>query len=284
LPSLLHNLLAEVHSVDESFRKRAGIAWYRGHCSADWELTSTLHRHIEWLTGRLRDPPNHRSLLRDEYKTLYRQFKSEAWPLLGPSERTEWGIIFAMQHYGFPTRLLDWTESFGCALYFAQHGRERGRAAAIWALNPEHLNQLSIHQNGIVGLDEITTLSDVPTNGWHPRYKAPKTDLPTIAVSPVFSNARMTAQRSKFTLSGDSFKPLNKQLQGLLVREGALVKLEVPAECFDEVEDFLRVAGLRAFSFMPDMEGLLREHKARIAKSLADSEKYFPDEFKTRPG
>jgi hypothetical protein len=71
-------------------------------------------------------------------------------------------------------------------------------------------------------------------------------------------------------------------MQGLLVREGALIKLDVPAECYDEVEDFLRVTGLRAFSFMPDMEGLLREHKARVEKSLTDTEKFFPDEFKGR--
>ena len=283
MPNLLHDLLEQVREIDDSFRKRAGIAWYRGHCSTDWELESTLHRHIERLTGRLIDPPNHRTLLRDEFRTLYRQFKSEAWPLLGPSERTEWGIVFAMQHYGFPTRLLDWTESFGCALYFAQFGRARGKAAAIWAMNPEHLNELSIQQNGIVGIDDIETPSDVHTSDWHPRYTAPQADLPTIAVSPVFSNARMTAQRSKFTLSGDSAKPLNKQLHGLLVREGALVKLDIPAECYDEVDDFLRITGLRAFSFIPDMEGLLREHKARVDKSLADTERFFPDEFKKRP-
>jgi hypothetical protein len=283
MANLLHDVLAQVHLIDESFRKRGSIAWYRGHRSANWELTSTLHRHIERLTERLIDPPNHRSLLRDQYRTLYRQFKGEAWPLLGQAERTEWGVIFAMQHNGFPTRLLDWTESFGCALYFMQYGRVRGEAAAIWALDPEHLNELTIQQNGIVGIDEIVTPSDVNTNDWHPRYSAPDADLPTIAVAPIFSNARMTAQRSKFTLSGDSFKPLNKQLHGQLVRDGALVQLDVPSECFDEIEDFLRITGIRAFSFMPDLEGLLREHKARIEKSMQDTETFFPDEYEKGP-
>ncbi|MBV8970101.1 MAG: FRG domain-containing protein [Verrucomicrobia bacterium] len=31
----------------------------------------------------------------------------------------DWDILFAMQQYRTPTRLLDWTEGLGVALYFA---------------------------------------------------------------------------------------------------------------------------------------------------------------------
>jgi len=277
MSKLLDDLLAEVRLVDEKIRKTAGVAWYRGHCNADWPLVSTLHRHVHRLsvdTSVKDDPAELREILRGEYRTLYRQFKNEAWPLLSDRERSEWGLIFAMQHYGIPTRLLDWTESAGCALFFAQQGRVKGDRAAIWVLDPERLNELTIGQNGIVTFDETTSGGDIDGRPWHPRFKQPENDLPTVAVAPLFANARMTAQRSKFTLSGDSFLPLNEQADGRLVNEHILVKIEIPPELFDELDDYLRVAGLRAFAFMPDFEGLRLEHEARVMRTLREIESF----------
>ena len=79
---------------------------------------SALHRHVIKMTSTLREmPANYFDYLRGEYKTLYRIFKGKVWPLLSEAQRSEWGVIFAMQHYGVPTRLMDWTESFTCALF-----------------------------------------------------------------------------------------------------------------------------------------------------------------------
>ena len=46
-----------------------------------------------------------------------------------------------MQHYGAPTRLLDWTESPLLALYFALKQNYGYYDAAIWMLNPSALTK-----------------------------------------------------------------------------------------------------------------------------------------------
>lgn len=250
-------------------------------------MKSTLHRYVERLTANIDPtvPPNElRHLLRDEAKTIYRRFKREAWPLLRPAERSDWGVVFTMQHYRLPTRLLDWTESFLCALFFAQQHREPGDAAAVWVLDSAGLNEVS-GIRGLVSLDEdtVSEKTTVEVRKWHPRWVPPPDDLCTIAVSPIFTNARMTAQRAAFTLTGDSFLPLEKQFDQRLIHEERLVKIELPPESFDEVEDYIRVAGVRAFTYFPDLEGLALDHERHITETLRETPKFFPDQVKKNP-
>lgn len=192
------------------------------------------------------------------------------------AERSDWGVLFTMQHYRLPTRLLDWTESFACALFFAQQHRRAGEAAAIWVLDAERLNEVSVGRSGLIALDESVDESTFNVRLWHPKWVPPPEDLATVAVSPIFTNPRMTAQRSVFTLSGDGFPPLQEQFGGRLAGDGILRKLELPPEGFDEVEEYLNVNGLGAFTYFPDLEGLAMDHEARVEAMLRDTRKFFP--------
>jgi hypothetical protein len=52
---------------------------------------------------------------------------------------SEWDEYFLMQHYGLPTRFLDWSESALVALYFAvgaEPRRHEPSDAAVWMLDP----------------------------------------------------------------------------------------------------------------------------------------------------
>ena len=270
--------------MGERFRAEGSVAWYRGERDLTWKLKSTLHRHTDRLTEGLAEPWNEAERiqhLRDEYKTLYRKFQTEAWPLLEAHERSDWGVVFTMQHFSLPTRLLDWSESFACAVFFAQLRRKPEDAASIWVLDPHHLNELGCGRSGVVALHEdASDPADPDTMRWHPKRMPPAEPLQTIAVSPIYTNTRMVQQRARFTQMGDSFLPLDEQFDGALVQQDRLRRIVLPPETFAAAEAFLSAAGLNAFSFFPDLQGLALKHEAQVESDIRFARKCFPESFR----
>ena len=108
--------------------------WYRGHANKSWELIPKVQRG---LVG------NDEELFRKE-QSLTNDFQARASVINLPKpkldEYANW--LTLMQHYGLPTRLLDWSRSPLIALYFAvSDNNERKKDACIWILKPEKLNE-----------------------------------------------------------------------------------------------------------------------------------------------
>jgi hypothetical protein len=81
------------------------ILWYRGHTNSEFYLLANLLRYKNGL---------------EKERYLFNSFQKFADRILQRRD-SEWETLFEMQHYGVPTRLLDWSETFGIALFFAAH-------------------------------------------------------------------------------------------------------------------------------------------------------------------
>src|SRR2546428_5902303 len=104
-----------------------GNFWFRGHADAMWDLTPKLYRADSHL--KLEDEDE----IRNDFKSRGRQLLAEPFQPANDKER-----YFLMQHYGAPTRLLDWTDGSLLALYFALRSQhpDHPKAAAVWMLDP----------------------------------------------------------------------------------------------------------------------------------------------------
>ena len=108
---------------------------FRGHKEACWDLRTTLERECErfGISGN--------EVFRREYN-MVREFRRRIhhYEAIIPDRDNvdEW--MGLMQHYGAPTRLLDFTYSPYVAAYFAFENAESGNVA-VWAIDGEGISK-----------------------------------------------------------------------------------------------------------------------------------------------
>src|SRR2546429_3912433 len=110
--------------------------FFRGQSRTDWSLLPSFLRVAE-----ANNLGAEKSLWLEEQ--LLEQFRLGAHLYLPPAalpkdERDRVSMWVCMQHYGAPTRLLDWTESLYVATYFAVE-KEPQYDGAIWVIHPESI-------------------------------------------------------------------------------------------------------------------------------------------------
>ncbi|HVU16255.1 MAG TPA: FRG domain-containing protein [Candidatus Didemnitutus sp.] len=119
---------------------------YRGQNDASWDLTSSFVRECR----RLSMAPEY--WLNTEYLML-RDFKRRAHLFEAnlPEKSDTIGWLAFMQHYGSPTRLLDFTYSLYVACFFALVTAKAD--AAVWAIDDSWLRS-NVEPSSISGLRE----------------------------------------------------------------------------------------------------------------------------------
>jgi FRG domain len=223
--------------------------WWRGHAKQSWELIPRVFR-AEAKGGK---PYNERELFahfRDRATTRYTNH---------PGVRDHIGWMFLAQHYGLPTRLLDWTASPLIGLYFAvsdeTHDSEPGH---LHALSPGRMNKVLAGQYA----ERFSTLEpfvqQYALDAIGQKDKVHTDPLPNaVAIGTREIDVRMLVQQSVFTLHSDA-----TALSEVASDPPILATFVIPASAKQQLRWRLAWLGLRPASVFPDLEHLAAELRA----------------------
>jgi hypothetical protein len=228
------DLIKELKEFSDPHR---GPTWYRGHADAAWKLLPNY--------DRLKDPMRESEILG--------KFRQNANLLLNqvPHMPNEFGWMFLMQHYGVPTRLLDWSESPLVALYFAVEDKNPANAkkdAALWVLYPLELNKHSTADQVYIPSFDDDWLANYSVD----QYSKKKDNgiLPIGAIA-TRNNPRIQAQLGVFTISHLKKTPIEK------IEDGKhCVKLVIPKEDKQRLKEELRILGMTKFQIFPELTSI----------------------------
>lgn len=211
--------------------------WYRGMSNAGFKLNAGIFR------GDLPDI----STVTDYESNYYHIFKS-----MGHMEhnKNDWDLLYVMQHHGVKTRLLDWSESFTVALFFAYSTWDQKSDAVVWALNPTKLNLASY------GTENLKVFGEKDDS--YLDFIMNEANQLTTAIYPLKNSKRMVAQQGVFTLQGNAMLSLEEEQDGKLLSEKILEKIVIPKELASDVKTYLALSGSNYYTLFPDLDGLAK--------------------------
>ena len=237
ISELLKHLVEDLGEYDEDI-------WFRGQSDSTWKLSPGLFR---FSVG-------------PSESTLLTKFKQSAAFLLDKSPKDDFDWLFLMQHYGVPTRLLDWTESPLTALYFAIEDNKFDKSeSALWLLKPIELNKIakitSDEKNFIPSFDDEYLKNYDVSNMKFKRNFA----LSPVATIATRNNPRIQAQLGVFTIHHLDKKPIEE-----FCLNNEIIKYIIPVDSKTNLRKELDLLSINKFSQFPEIASIGELLKKRL--------------------
>jgi hypothetical protein len=224
---------------------------FRGQADATWPLHSSLSRYF------LQFGIDPRAWPEQESRSL-RIFRRKAHLFLNsvPPEQDSFQWLAMMQHFGAPTRLLDFTWSPFVAGFFALERATRD--AAVWGLS---LPKLWQHKTRFPEQADPIKYEDLGLRapGNYERYFIRNQAPFVVAGEPVVMNQRLVAQSGTFVAPGVLDKPVDEIIASYPNPERTLTKFVLKTdEIREEAMYGFYVMNITNATLFPGLDGLAR--------------------------
>jgi FRG domain len=262
VPEILDRRVTSLPEYFDVVRELGGTSrnrrlWFRGVHNAAYPLVPRLYRSESGAAELL-------ALERD----MLDEFRSRSRPLLTAEISSDWEYLFVMQHYGVPTRLLDWSENAFFALYFALSvAAERGfgKDAAVWVIDPARWNCATFSDMQPPG--SAVCVGDPDLDDYEPGRELSQMATGAAAMWALYNNPRIAAQRGVFTVLGKEKGSLQDLFEAGDHPETSLARIRLPEAALGNLNDQVRLLGFRESMIYPDLGGLATE--IRIGHGLS---------------
>jgi hypothetical protein len=245
--------IQELAAYQQARWPNASRCLFRGQSSSDWSLQTSLSRILAGSgLGWYQIAQLEREIMNRYWREAHRELESgvsskraislNSWPL--------------MQHYGAPTRVLDWSFSPYVALYFSV---EEGWDAdgALWWFSAATAENLMVRQFGQVYLEKSRLLFK---SGDDEVFFTPSPAAMLFTYELHLAVQRMGNQQSMFTVCLDPLAD-HAQVLGELATYGDgphCGKLVVPKELKPELLRELQLMNVTGKAMFPGLDGLGR--------------------------
>lgn len=224
--------------------------WFRGHTRhSEWPLVASVFRNHDQATER-------QLALRFQIGARGRSPHAPVGTDFG-----SWLVL--MQHYGLPTRLLDWSRSLVVAAYFAVAYEPLAEDAAVWLLAPQRLNRVApvptaglCVLNGEFASEQVRPLAEAA-------FREVECDSGPYAVLSQDIDMRVMVQSGAFTIHSTG-TPLDDHPQA----DEFLARFPIPAKARETFSAELFAMGARRSLLFPDLHNLARELVENSGRSV----------------
>lgn len=217
----------------------------------EYSISRGQSKDYKLLPTSLRlDENENRIYTRRDISQFLQQFKVDSYQYLENPENIkndfEW-MLYA-QHYGLPTKLLDFTTSHINSMLFAVENAfssEEPDDAFIYFLNPEKLNLTNYNQSQIISLTDIRSSDLENANG-------------PIIVKGRKINPRINAQRGLFALFNNDDNAIDSDLG-----EEIFKKIKIPGGSTKDILSSLFSMGITFTTIYPELESITKDIKMK---------------------
>jgi len=244
----LGDLLARVLEIGRTLPRDAFL-WYRGLDCPSYGLVPKI----------MRDGKDERQVFDRERRLLtrFRQRSLAYWAAGYP--QNDWEHLFAMQHYGMPTRLLDWSENLFVAAHFAlakqpNHQHTGPCVPVIWCVNPVEWNRSTPLLSEYGQAIQVLTTADEELDSYRPETNKRRLRSP-LAIFGTHNSNRIVAQRGTFMIWGNEVKTLQAFSEE---QSATLWQINLMGDR-DELARSLRLLGFSETMVFPELPSLASE-------------------------